>query len=92
MSADQAITFSFGKNWQSFLKYVSKEAIEMALADTQEWIPNVEGRSVIDVGCGSGLSSLAFHLRGAKRIVSFDVDPHSVAATISLRGINSEYL
>jgi len=79
------ITFSFGENWQSFLKHVSKEAIEMALADTREWIPDVAGRSVIDVGCGSGLSSLAFHLRGAKPIVSFDVDPRSVAATRSIR-------
>jgi SAM-dependent methyltransferase len=42
------------------------------------------GRSFLDVGCGSGLFSLAAHRLGA-RVHSFDADPDSVAATTELR-------
>jgi 2-polyprenyl-6-hydroxyphenyl methylase/3-demethylubiquinone-9 3-methyltransferase len=40
---------------------------------------------VLDIGCGSGLFSLAAHKLGAGRIVSDDVDPDSVASARHLR-------
>ncbi len=84
MNADAPVTFSFGRNWQAFLEHLTEEAIRNARNDIRTWIPDIAGKSVLDVGCGSGLSSLSFLLEGASRIVSFDVDPHSVAATTSL--------
>lgn len=41
-------------------------------------LDNLEGKTFLDIGCGSGLFSYAAHQLGAKRIVSFDVDPFSV--------------
>jgi predicted nicotinamide N-methyase len=40
----------------------------------------VEGRTVHDVGCGSGLVAIAAAMRGAGRVVASDVDPLAVAA------------
>lgn len=37
------------------------------------------GKSFVDIGCGSGLFSYAAFLLGARRVVSIDVDPFSVA-------------
>ncbi len=45
----------------------------------------IEGRSFLDIGCGSGLFSLAAMRLGASRVCSFDCDPQSVAATSGLR-------
>lgn len=77
------ITFSFGKNWKNYLKTVSKEQIEGAKKDIEEWLGAnyVSGKTVVDIGSGSGIHSLAFYRLGAKIIYSFDVDKYSVEAT-----------
>jgi len=41
----------------------------------------LRGHYFLDVGCGSGLHSLAAQRAGAERIVSFDLDPASVRTT-----------
>ena len=43
--------------------------------------------SVLDLGCGSGLSSLAFRLLGASPVTSADLQPASLEATLGLRGL-----
>lgn len=40
----------------------------------------VRGRSVLDVGCGSGLVAIAAALAGASRVVAWDLDPFCAAA------------
>jgi 2-polyprenyl-6-hydroxyphenyl methylase/3-demethylubiquinone-9 3-methyltransferase len=77
------ITFSFGRNWKDYLKTAGKEEVERAKADIDEWLGAnyVSGRTVLDIGSGSGIHSLAFHLLGAKMVCSFDYDAHSVEAT-----------
>ncbi len=74
------ITFSFGKNWQNFLKSINEERIENAKSSIAEFfnVNNLEGKSFLDIGCGSGLFSYAAFLLGAKNITSFDVDPFSI--------------
>jgi ribosomal protein L11 methyltransferase len=37
-----------------------------------------EGWSAIDVGCGSGILSIALKLKGANRVVAIDIDPQAV--------------
>ncbi|HVW01140.1 MAG TPA: class I SAM-dependent methyltransferase [Planctomycetaceae bacterium] len=79
--------FSFGRNWQKFLERLDEASIERArksLVDFLE-LPSLEGRTFVDVGCGSGLFSLAAWQLGADRVVSIDVDPASVACAEYLR-------
>ncbi|MAG30850.1 MAG: SAM-dependent methyltransferase [Deltaproteobacteria bacterium] len=82
----EAVSFSFGQNWQDYLSTVEQEQIEGAVSDIKEWLGDdlVAGKSVIDIGSGSGIHSLAYTHLGAKSVVSFDADPNSVEATRSL--------
>ncbi len=78
--------FEFGRNWQSFLSVVDDERVEQAKRAFREILgtTSLEGRRVVDVGSGSGLSSLAARMLGAK-VVSFDYDPSSVGCTEELK-------
>lgn len=77
--------FQFGKNWSSYSKLISDERIRVASESlTRLFGENaLEGSSFLDVGCGSGLFSLAAYKLGAK-VVSFDFDPQSVACAQEL--------
>lgn len=82
----EIITFSFGKNWESFISTVSDEQVRSALLDIEQWLgrEKITGKTILDIGCGSGIHSLAFLMLGAERIDSFDYDISSVNATRSL--------
>jgi 2-polyprenyl-6-hydroxyphenyl methylase/3-demethylubiquinone-9 3-methyltransferase len=81
--ARQEITFSFGKNWRSYVDTISEDSIQRAMSDIEDWLgqARVNGKTVLDIGSGSGIHSLCFNMLGAKEIVSVDVDPHSVEST-----------
>lgn len=74
------ITFSFGKNWQDFLKGLTKEKTENAELSIKDFMGmnSLFGKTVIDIGCGSGIFSYAMFNMKAEKIVSLDVDPFSV--------------
>lgn len=81
-------TFTFGKNWQSYIKkYLNPDRI----ADSRKSLINFYGRksfkgkTFLDIGCGSGLFSLAAYQLGATKIVSFDIDSDSVNCCRHLR-------
>ena len=74
-------TFSFGKNWQFFLKHLNEDRVknaEISLTDFMD-LNSLQNKNFLDIGCGSGLFSYAAYRLGAKSIVSFDADPFSVA-------------
>ncbi len=80
--------FTFGVNWLDYVKYNISDTV---IAEAGKYIDNwfnkpdaFKGKKVIDVGCGSGLSSLCFVNRGASEVVSFDIDPNCVLATKNL--------
>jgi len=78
--------FAFGRNWQAFLTVVNEESIAAAEASLMKLlgVQHLAGKRFIDIGSGSGLSSLAARRLGAT-VHSFDYDPQSVACTASLR-------
>lgn len=73
--------FKFGLNWHEFVeRYLTPESQERAKVSLADFlrVHCFEGKSFLDIGCGSGLFSLAAFRLGARRIVSFDIDPDSV--------------
>lgn len=79
--------FEFGKNWLNFTDTVDESEIEAAEQSLQTMlgIRSLAEYSFLDAGSGSGLFSLAAHRLGARRILSFDYDPDSVASTERIR-------
>ncbi|HWR98949.1 MAG TPA: methyltransferase domain-containing protein [Candidatus Methanoperedens sp.] len=82
----QGERFRFGENWRAFLATLDEERIRAAEASLagRLGLESLAGRSFLDVGCGSGLFSLAARRLGA-RVRSFDFDPQSVACCSELR-------
>jgi 2-polyprenyl-6-hydroxyphenyl methylase/3-demethylubiquinone-9 3-methyltransferase len=78
--------FEFGKNWSRFLSTLNPERIATAEASLRDMldVDTLEGKSFLDIGCGSGLFSLAAYQLGA-RVFSFDFDPNSVACALELK-------
>jgi 2-polyprenyl-6-hydroxyphenyl methylase/3-demethylubiquinone-9 3-methyltransferase len=78
--------FEFGKNWSRFLACLNPKRIAAAEASLTEMleVDDLEGKRFLDIGCGSGLFSLAARRLGAV-VHSFDYDPQSVACTIELK-------
>lgn len=83
---DPDLRFAFGRNWKSFLTTLNEHRIHEARRRLCESLARNElrGMRVLDIGSGSGLSSLVMHQLGAD-VVSFDYDTDSVACTEELR-------
>jgi 2-polyprenyl-3-methyl-5-hydroxy-6-metoxy-1,4-benzoquinol methylase len=87
-SAATECRFEFGRNWQSLVETcLDEERITAAIASLRRIlaVDDLHGRSFLDVGCGSGLFSLAAARLDAERVVGFDMDVHSVQASLDLR-------
>ncbi|MBC2906107.1 class I SAM-dependent methyltransferase [Streptomyces cupreus] len=82
----QGRRFAFGLNWQKFGRLIDEERVRGAQTSLENALgtSDLTGRTFLDVGCGSGLFSLAA-LRLGARVRSFDFDPDSVATTRKLR-------
>lgn len=80
--------FKFGENWQNFNeKHFSDDRVKLAIISLKELLclENLFDKTFLDIGCGSGLFSLAAYELGAKKVFSFDYDPDSVDAAKKLR-------
>lgn len=78
--------FQFGDNWKSFLSTLDEERIRIATNSLKEMLQlnELKGKTFLDVGCGSGLFSLAAKRLGAT-VHSLDYDPQSVACANELK-------
>jgi SAM-dependent methyltransferase len=72
--------FQFGKNWASFSRIVDDERLAAARRSLQTLLGDKElhSKTFLDIGCGSGLFSIAAAQLGASRAVGIDLDPVSV--------------
>ncbi|MHC4714326.1 MAG: class I SAM-dependent methyltransferase [Planctomycetota bacterium] len=82
----QTPRFEFGRNWARFLRDIDEERVERAAVSLRTMLgtDSLEGRTFLDVGCGSGLFSLAARRLGAI-VRSFDYDAESVACARELK-------
>jgi 2-polyprenyl-3-methyl-5-hydroxy-6-metoxy-1,4-benzoquinol methylase len=78
--------FKFGRNWKAFSRHVDEQRIDEARNSLIRLtgLPDFTGLRLIDIGCGSGLFSLAAARLGA-RVHSFDYDVDSVETTRALK-------
>ena len=78
--------FAFGMNWKSFLSALDEDRIEQAIESLRSLlgVETLAGKRFLDLGCGSGLFSLAAQRLGAE-VMSIDYDEHSVACSEELR-------
>jgi 2-polyprenyl-6-hydroxyphenyl methylase/3-demethylubiquinone-9 3-methyltransferase len=87
-SAGADVRFAFGANWQGFVRAgIAPGQVATAAASLRRLLgcEDLRGCVFLDVGCGSGLSSLAALELGAARVVSFDADASAVDAALELR-------
>ncbi|HLC15933.1 MAG TPA: class I SAM-dependent methyltransferase [Thermodesulfovibrionia bacterium] len=85
------VTFSFGKNWGNFIgQHFNQERVNVALKHLLVFLEleNLNNRYFLDIGCGSGIHSLAALKANAARIVSVDIDPYSVETTKKIMKMN----
>lgn len=88
MSPADEQRFEFGKNWHEFVrKNFDLEKVAISKRHILDFMnrPDLDGIEVLDIGCGSGLHSMAMLDAGAVRVHGFDYDPNSVAATRLIR-------
>src|SRR5438445_8611862 len=83
--------FDFGTNWQKFVdKHFSEERVRIAQEHLLGFLKleDLTGRRMLDIGCGSGLHSLAALRANVKELLSFDYDANSVATTRKLHELS----
>jgi SAM-dependent methyltransferase len=75
--------FKFGENWASFSKNIDEARIQEAMQSLKTLFGEsaLANKSFLDVGCGSGLFSIAAMRLRAKNVLGLDVDPMSVATS-----------
>lgn len=84
MSQQEEMRFEFGKNWLDFIqKNFSQDKVETSKKHMLKFMgrDNLNGLAFLDIGCGSGLHSIAALQAGASLVRGFDYDPGSVDAT-----------
>jgi 2-polyprenyl-3-methyl-5-hydroxy-6-metoxy-1,4-benzoquinol methylase len=73
--------FDFGRNWQSYSdKHVDSQRLSLAVDSLDKLVgaETISGRNFLDIGCGSGLFSIAAGYLGASKVAGFDFNPKSV--------------
>lgn len=75
--------FKFGENWASFSLQLEEEQIEIAMNSLESLFGKgtLQGKSFLDVGCGSGIFSIAAARLGASNVLGVDVDPVSISTS-----------
>ena len=75
--------FSFGENWSQYAVMIDQARIEQAEESLLRLVGReaIQGHTFLDIGCGSGLFSLAAVRLGCKQLLAVDLDPKSVETT-----------
>jgi 2-polyprenyl-6-hydroxyphenyl methylase/3-demethylubiquinone-9 3-methyltransferase len=86
MKENKNIAFNFGENWQAFSQNsLDTDKFKAAVESMEQLIGpnNIQNRSFLDIGCGSGIFAIAASLLGAKKVVGIDISKESIAASMA---------
>jgi 2-polyprenyl-3-methyl-5-hydroxy-6-metoxy-1,4-benzoquinol methylase len=83
---DVTTHFAFGENWSDYASQIDEERIEEAKRGLLRFLKTqeIEGKTFLDIGCGSGLHALAAIRLGASSVLATDIDSVSVATTTAV--------
>jgi 2-polyprenyl-3-methyl-5-hydroxy-6-metoxy-1,4-benzoquinol methylase len=81
---DVSTHFRFGENWASFSREIDEVRLGAARENLARLVPDLAGKTFLDVGSGSGLHSVSALDLGVSRLLAVDLDPVSVATTRSV--------
>jgi len=75
--------FNFGKNWLNYSKTVRNKDLEIMKESLINLIglENIEDKTFLDIGCGSGLFAIAAKKLGAGKVVGVDILPDSIKSS-----------
>jgi 2-polyprenyl-3-methyl-5-hydroxy-6-metoxy-1,4-benzoquinol methylase len=76
--------FEFGENWKAYSSKIDQKRIDFAVEGVRKLLGDVAGQTFLDIGCGSGLHSLAALKLGAGSVRAIDLDENSVSTTRQL--------
>lgn len=80
--------FRFGDNWAEYIEnYFSEDRVGQARQSLTEFygVADFEGKTFVDIGCGSGIFSYAAYQLDAVEILSFDIDDDVIDTTERVR-------
>ena len=88
LKEDHRTHFKFGENWADYARFVDEDRIRQAELDLLRLLPGdqLSGRTFLDIGCGSGVHSLAALRLGVSSLTAIDIDPASVATARAVVG------
>jgi len=89
VNPDREQRFEFGRNWHDFIqKNYGQDKVETSKKHILNFMgkEDLNGLTFLDIGCGSGLHSIAALQAGVSTVHGFDYDPDSVAATRYVQG------
>jgi len=78
---ERSTHFEFGENWKAYSRKIDQTRIDFAVEGVRKLLDDVAGQTFLDIGCGSGLHSLAALKLGASSVTAIDLDENSVSAT-----------
>jgi cyclopropane fatty-acyl-phospholipid synthase-like methyltransferase len=83
--------FEFGENWKDYAATIDQKRIESAVEGLKKLFPDgLTGKTFLDIGCGSGLHSLAALSLGAASVLATDIDENSVSTTRAVLSLTSK--
>jgi len=74
--------FAFGLNWKEYSRNtLTEESAHEAVVSLKNLLGayTLDGKSFLDIGCGSGLFSIAAKMMGTRKVLGIDISPDSAA-------------
>lgn len=68
-------------------QYQTPSELAAHLVHTASLHGDIEGQTVVDLGCGTGILALGAALKGARRVVGLDIDPGALATAAANEGV-----